>query len=220
LLYRLVRAADDDDHPLTTEQLRDQVLTFLLAGHETTGLALTWALHLVNHDPEVLECVQADIGGQLGDRRAGAEDVEALERTRAVLLEAMRLYPPLWAMGRQAEREMELLGWKVPRGALVVMPQVVVHRDPRWFAEPESFRPWRWLGRDGRALPDFAYFPFGGGPRTCIGNHFALMEATLVLATLLQHVVPTARSPEAVGVRPAMTLHPKEPIRVQVNKRA
>ncbi|HLV81306.1 MAG TPA: cytochrome P450, partial [Chthonomonadaceae bacterium] len=187
LLSLLLRAQDEDDGAhMTDKQLRDEVLTLLLAGHETTALALTWAFLLLARHPEASARLADELHTVLNGRSPTAEDRPQLIFTEQVILEAMRLYPPAWAVSRTALADCTIAGHLIPAGTTVMMSQYVVHRDHRFFVEPECFRPERWAGGFARALPKYAYFPFGGGPRICIGNTFALMEAALALAAIAQ----------------------------------
>ena len=186
LLSTLIAARDDDDSAMTDQQLRDEVMTLFLAGHETTALALSWSFALVARHPEVEARLVEELRGVLGDRPPEPRDVEKLPYTANVLRESMRLYPPAWILARQALRDVAIGDVVIPKKAFVTMSQWVMHRDPRYFVDPERFRPDRWDDDLEKSLPKFVYFPFGGGQRVCIGSSFAMMEATLVLATVLQ----------------------------------
>jgi cytochrome P450 len=186
LLGTLLAAQDEDGSRMTDQQLRDEVITLFLAGHETTALALAHALYLLSKHPDVERRLHAELTSVLGDRLPTSDDVRALPYTDRVLKEVMRLYPPAWTAGRQAGEDVEVGGYVLPKGAQILLSQWIVHRDPRWFPNPEGFDPDRWLPERTKDLPRYAYFPFGGGPRVCIGNHFAMMEATLLLAVILQ----------------------------------
>jgi len=186
LMARLVSARDDDGQGMTPTELRDAVLTVFLAGHETTALALSYAIWLLAEHPEVAARVHAEIDTVLEGRDATAADSRKLPLVAAVIDETMRLYPPAWVIGREVVEPLEMGGHRLEAGTQIIAPQWVVQRDPRWFVGPSRFRPDRWLNGETADLPRFAYFPFGGGPRVCIGNHFAKMEAIVVLATFLQ----------------------------------
>jgi cytochrome P450 len=208
LLSLLLRARDEDGTHMSDQQLRDEVLTLFVAGHETTALALTYALVLLAQHPEPQAALAAELAQVLGGRPPDLADLERLKVTEAVLLEAMRLYPPVWGIGREALEPVEIGGFRIPKGSSVFMSQWVVHRDPALYPEPERFRPERWLG-DAPRPARFAYFPFGGGPRVCIGNRFAMMEATLVLAVLAQRF-RFATTPETkLEILPTATLRPR-----------
>lgn len=195
LLSRLLNARDEGSHTgMSDKQLRDECLTIFLAGQETTALALTWTWMLLGQNPEVAARVYAEVDSVLGGRIPTVEDLPRLQETERVLLESMRLYPPAYLVGREPIEDVEIAGYHCPRGTTILMPQAVVHRDPRWFTDPDTFQPDRWRGDFEKQLPKCAYFPFGGGPRTCIGNTFAMVEMTLVIAMIAQryqfHLVP------------------------------
>lgn len=221
LLDRLLRAQDDDGQGMSDQQLRDEVATVFIAGHETTALALSYALHLLAADPWVARQLVREVDEVLGGRPATVDDVPRLRLVDAVLREAMRLYPPAYAVGRELLEDREIAGFPMPRGSQLIMPQWVVHRDPRWYAAPERFLPFRWLDGLAQRLPRFAYFPFGGGPRICVGNHFAMLEGVLMLATLVQTIEVRPRVPAHV-VRPrnSVTLRPTTGVWLEVRRRA
>ncbi len=217
LLVRLLRATDEDGQRMSRTQLRDEVLTMFLAGHETTALAVTFAWHHLATSPELATRMRDEVEQVLGGRPGTADDVRALPFVEAVVKETMRLTPPAWIIGRQSVEEIELGGHVIPVGSTVLLPQWVVHRDARWYDDPLRFDPTRWL--DGRTddLPRFAYFPFGGGPRVCIGNHFAMMEAVLMIATMAQHCdITTAPTTRPMRFVPAVTMRPSEPVELAV----
>ncbi len=182
----LLAARDDEGAGMTDRQLRDECVTLFLAGHETTALTLTYAFHLLAHHPEAESRLAAELGDVLGDRLPSAADLPRLSYTGHVVRESMRLYPPAWAIGREVVEPFEVGGYRLAKGTQLLISQWVLHRDPRWFVEPDAFRPERWADDLLRRLPKGAYIPFGDGPRVCIGNHFAMMEAVLILATLAQ----------------------------------
>jgi cytochrome P450 len=220
LLSELLRAEDEDGHRMTDQQLRDEVFTLILAGHETTALALTWAWYLLAEHPEVERKLAAEIESVLQGRTPGVADIQRLPYTEMVIKESLRLYPPGWAIGRQAVRACEVGGYQVPAGMQIYMFQWVLHRDPRYFSEPEEFRPERWSDDLARRLPRFAYFPFGGGPRVCIGNAFAMMEAILLLATIAQKFRLKLEPEQLVKPLASITLRPQSGIKVRVEKRS
>lgn len=219
LLWRLIEARDDEGRGLSEAALRDEAITLFLAGHETTALALGYTLWLLGGHPEAQDAVQAELREVLGTRDATPADLDDLPRTRAALDEAMRLYPPAWTIGRRITAPLELEGGVLPTGTEILLPQWVVHRDPRWFRDPETFRPARWLDGETTGLPRFAYFPFGGGPRVCIGSHFAAMEAMLVLATLLRTYRFTAHPGWVPELVPSVTLRPRRGVPMDVSRR-
>jgi cytochrome P450 len=216
LLSMLIAAQDEDGSVMSDQQLRDEVMTLFLAGHETTALALSWTFSLVARHPDVDARLAAEVSG-LGSRPPCVGDLPRLTYADRVIKEAMRLYPPAWIMARQARKEVVLGGHVIPEKAYVVMSPWVVHRDARYFQDPDRFLPERWECGLEDKLPRQAYFPFGGGPRVCIGRAFALMEATLALATivqrfrmeLLREVVPQA----------SLSLRPKGGVPVRLHDR-
>ncbi len=222
LLGILLSARDEDDGSrMTDQQVRDEAMTLFLAGHDTTALTLSWGWYLLAQHPEVTRALVAEVDGVLGDRVPTPDDLPRLRYTEAVVQEIMRLYPSAYIIGRQAIEPCEIGGYGVPAGGTVLMSQWVVHRDPRWYGkDADVFRPERWLDGLQRRLPKYAYFPFGGGPRICIGNHFAMMEAVLVMATMARRWHFSRPANEApVKPRPAVTLRPAGPIRLVVHAR-
>lgn len=221
LLSMLLAARDEegDGSGMSDEQLRDEVMTLMLAGHETTANALTWAWVLLAQHSRVAERLADEVGAVLGGRPAAAADVRRLRYTEAVVQETMRLYPPAWNIPREAIEHVVIAGHGIPAGTLVLMSQWVMHRDPRFFDSPEEFRPERWTDGLLARLPRFAYFPFGGGPRVCIGASFAMMEAILALATIAQRF-EFALAPDATfAVWPAMTLRPRGEVAGRLRRR-
>lgn len=215
LLSMLLAARDDVGTGLGDRELRDQLMTFFLAGHETTALTLTFVLTLLAKNPYAEQKLRDEIRDVLGNARATAADVARLPFVRATVLEAMRLYPPAWAIGREALEDLRVGDYLLPKGSQLWFLQWVNHRDPRYFPEPLQFRPERWLDGLERSLPRFAYYPFGGGHRICIGNHFAMMEAILALVTLLRHVrVRLVDASAPIEPLATITLRPKKPIHV------
>jgi cytochrome P450 len=212
LLGLLLRARDEDGSAMSDQQLRDEALTLFIAGHETTALALTYVLYLLAGHPQAQVTLAAELARVVGDRDATFEDLEHLKFAEAVLLEAMRLYPPAWGMGREAVKDVEIGGYRLPKGSTLFISQWVVHRDPSLFEEADQFRPERWANDLERRLPRFAYFPFGGGPRVCIGNRFAMMEATLVLAVLARRFSFALTPDTKLDLLPTVTLRPRGPV--------
>jgi cytochrome P450 len=219
LLGLLLRARDEDGSRMTDQQLRDEALTLFVAGHETTALALTYALTLLAAHPEQQDLLATELGNVLAGRDADFSDLDRLKQTEAVLLEAMRLYPPAWSVGREALVDVEIGGYRLPKGSTFFMSQWVMHRDPGLFPDPERFLPERWAGDAQRRLPRFAYFPFGGGPRICIGNRFAMMEATLILTVLAQRFSFATTPDTRLDLLPTVTLRPRSPVRLQLAAR-
>ena len=219
LLGHLLAARDDDGVGMSDRQLRDEVATVFLAGHETTALALSYALWLLARSPHVQRRLHAEVDAALGSTRATLDDLPELPLCDAVIKESMRLYPPAYLVGREPLEDIEIAGWTLPRGSQVLCAQWVVHRDARWYPDPLTFDPDRWLDGRADALPRFAYFPFGGGSRICVGNHFAMLEAALVLATLMQHLSVAPDPTHELGLMATVTLRPKDGVRLQVQPR-
>jgi cytochrome P450 len=220
LLSILLQAQDaDDGSRMTDRQVRDEVMTLFLAGHETTAVALSWTWYLLAQHPEVDARLAAELRATLGGRPPEVGDLPSLRYAEMVVMESMRLYPPAYALGREVARPTEVAGHRLPAHGVVIMPSCVVQRDPRWFAEPEAFRPERWADDAARRLPRFAYAPFGGGPRQCIGNVFATMEATLILAAIAQRFRLTLEPGQRVTPTPLITLRPVPGIRVRLERR-
>lgn len=218
LLSMLVAARDEDGSDMTDRQLRDEILTFLLAGHETTAVSLSWTWYLLSEHPEVEQKLRQELSLVLGGRTAQLEDLPRLPYTDKVVKESMRLYPPAWSLARSTVKEIELSGYRIPVGSNLVMSQWIVHRDPRFFEQPEQFNPDRWTADAAQRLPKFAYFPFGGGPRLCIGAAFAMMEANLILATMAQRFQLRLVPGHEVAALPSITLRPKNGIRMSLSK--
>jgi len=187
LLARLLNARTETGESMSDEQARDEAITVLLAGHETTALALTYALYLLQSQPETEARVREELA-QLGDALPRTSDLARMPYLDAVVRETLRLYPPVWAIGREVTSPFELGGYHIPKGAQVMTSAYGVQRNPELYPEPDSFRPERWLDGKLANLSRYSYFPFGMGPRICIGAHFAKLELLLVLATMLQHV--------------------------------
>ncbi len=210
LLSMLLHARDEDSGAtMSDRQVRDEVMTLILAGHETTANALSWAWHLVGRTPAAEGALHEELDAVLGGRTPTVEDVPRLPYTRMVIEETMRLYPPVWSMGRQTEQADEIRGYHIPAGTIISLSQYVTHRHPEFWEAPAEFRPERWTAAAAATRPRFAYFPFGGGPRLCIGNNFALMEAQLILATLAQHYRLRPASAQPVVTEPLITLRPR-----------
>jgi cytochrome P450 len=209
LLGTLLSARDDDGAGMSDAQLRDEVMTLFLAGHETTSLALAHTLYLLSKHPAIERRLHEELVSVLRGRLPTADDVRALPFADCVLRETMRLYPPAWATGRETTEPLEIRGCRIPAGAQIIASQWIVHRDARWFPNPEGFDPERWSPARAKDIPRYAYFPFGGGPRVCIGNHFAMMEATLLLAVILQRFRVELLAGERLDLRPAVTLRQK-----------
>ena len=221
LLSVLLQAQDDEGLGMTDRQLHDEIMTLFLAGHETTANALSWTWLLLGQHPEVEEKLVEEIQRVLGGRAPTASVLPRLTYTEMVLREAMRLYPPVWVIGRRALAPFRMGSYELPAETNVVMSQLITHRDAKYFPEPERFDPDRWRPNDPRnlSLPRFAYFPFGGGPRVCIGAGFSMMEAVLLLATIAQKFKLTLVPGQTIEKLPSVTLRPKSGIRVVLHRR-
>jgi cytochrome P450 len=227
LLSMLLLARDDEQDGDTSgagmsdSQVRDEAMTMFLAGHETTANALTWSWHLLAQHPDVERRMHEEIDAELGNRTPTADDVARLGFTRLVLAESMRLYPPAWGIGRRALKDVEIGGYTIPKGTVVLVSQYLLHRDARFFPDPERFDPDRWQPErsGGKGLKNPAYFPFGRGTRVCIGEPFAWMEGVLVLATLGRRWRLEQLDQRPVGLKPAITLRPARGIRMRVAAR-
>ncbi len=218
LVSRLLAARSDDGQVMSDLQVRDEAVTMVVAGHETTALVLTFATLLLSDWPQTAERLRAELTAVLQGRSPALEDLPRLPYTRAVVLEAMRLFPPAYVIGRQSLAPFELGGYRIASGDQLLIAQWALHRDPRWFDQPTAFQPERWLGDLEQTLPAHVYMPFGGGPRICIGQHFAMMEAVLCLATLAQRVDLQAVPGQSRELSPAVTLRPRHGLKVVVRK--
>lgn len=220
LLVRLINARDEDGQPLTDLQLRDEVLTMFLAGHETTALTVSYTWLLLMQHPEIKRKMFEEVDQMLGGRLGNDDDVRRLPYLNAIIKESMRIYPPAWIIGRDAIEDVQIGDYQVTEGSQVLISQMVMHHKAEIWGDPENFRPGRWLSPDfEKNLPKHAYMPFGGGPRVCIGNHFAIMEAVLILATMAQTVDLDLKMTEPLHVQPSVTMRPVTPILVGVHKR-
>lgn len=221
LLSMLLMATDTegDGSGMNDAQLRDEALTIFLAGHETTANALTWTWYLLSQHPAVEARMHAEIAASLSGRVPGYGDLAALPYTRMVFAESMRLYPPAWAIGRRALASFEVRGYTVPKRSVVLMNQYIMHRDPRYFPDPERFDPERWTAEAQAERPKFSYFPFGGGTRVCIGEQFAWMEGILLIASIAQHWRMRLVQGHPVDVQPLITLRPRHGMRMTLERR-
>jgi len=220
LMSMLLLAQDEegDGGGMSDQQVRDEAMTLFLAGHETTANALAWTWYLLAQHPGVASNVHRIVDEVLGDRLATADDYPRLQYLEMVLAESMRLYPPAWAVSRLAMEDVDVGGWRVPRDAVAVVSQAVMHRDPRFWPEPERFDPMRFAPDAKLARPKFAYFPFGAGPRICIGEGFAWMEGVLILATIAQRWSMDLVSRD-VAAKASITLRPRGGIHLGVRRR-
>lgn len=219
LLSMLLAARDEDGRGMTDVQVRDEVITLFLAGHETTAIALSWTWYLLARHPEAEARLAEELETVLDGRAPTLEDLPRLSYTEQVIKESMRRYPPAYAFGREAVEDCEIGGYRIPAGATVFMSQWAMHRDSRFFAEPEAFRPERWTAELEQSLPRYAYLPFGGGPRICIGNRFAMMEAVLLLATIARRFRLRLASSDEIKPFPSITLRPVGGVPVRLEAR-
>ncbi len=219
LLSMLLHVQDEDGSRMSDQQVRDEALTLMLAGHETTAITLTFCWDLLSRHPEAETELHQELASVLGGREPTVEDLPALPFTEGVVKEALRLYPPAWSLSREAVEEDELGGWRIPAGAMVWVNPWTVHRDPRFYEEPLAFRPRRWADGLERRLHRFAWFPFGGGPRLCIGQSFAMMEARVALATLAQRFRLRRVSEGEVELLPSITLRPRHGMPMRLHAR-
>ena len=214
LLSLLLNVRDEEaSHPseavMTDQQVRDEAITLFAAGHETTAMALTWTWYLLAAHPDVQARFHAELDATLDGRTPTPEDLPNLAFTNRILTESMRLYPPIWSTGRMTFEPITLRGYEIPAGAFLIAPPLLIHRDPRWFDDPLEFHPDRWTAEFKEQLPRFAYYPFGGGPRVCIGDGFAWMEAMLILATLGQKWAMRHDPGHRIELLPLVSLRPK-----------
>jgi cytochrome P450 len=219
LLSRLLAVRDDDGTQMSDAQLRDELITLFLAGHETTALAMSFTFYLLAQHPDVVARLELEVDEVLQGRPATAADVPNLRYTEWVIREAMRLYPPAPGIGREALEDCQIRGFFVPKGTQISLVQWVVQRDSRWYDHPDEFRPERWDNDLARRLPRGAYFPFGDGPRICIGMQFAMMETVLILATLAQRYRLDLAPGYVLDLAPSVTLRPKQGVRLVVRPR-
>lgn len=209
LLSFLIHARDESGQPMPDQQLRDELVTILLAGFETSAMGLTWALGLLAQHPHIQQQLQQEIDSTLDGRPATPADLPNIDGCRRVLAEALRLYPPISVLGRKAIQDVALGPYRIPRGSQVVFSQWLLHRDPRYWPEPERFDPDRWQPERQRQHHKYAYFPFGGGPRICLGEPMFWMTAPLMLATILQRWSFQLAPNATLDVLPQVTLRPR-----------
>ena len=223
-LLSMLLLAEDAEHPgerLNDTEVRDQIMTILFTGQDPIGNTLTWVWWLLARHPEHQAALHAEVDRVLGGRSGTFDDVSQLTFTEQIVREVLRLYPPLWTLGRKATADLEVGGHTLAPGTLLVTCQWLVQRDARWYEAPDEFRPQRWTPEFRAALSRFAYFPFGGGPRSCIGENFAWMELILIVATIAQQwrFDLSPRTTE-VGPQPRITLHPDRPVFLKFIRRS
>jgi cytochrome P450 len=204
---------------MSDQLVRDEAITLFLAGHETTAIALSWTMYLLSQNPEAEAKLHAELDAVLQGKHPDPADVKRLEYTERVVLESMRLFPPAYGFGREAVEDCEVGGYRIPAGSTIHMFAWIVHRDPRWYTDPERFNPDRWEGDFAKTIPPFAYIPFGGGPRRCIGNAFAMMEGVLLVASIAQRFKLRLVDGHPVEPFPSITLRPKYGMKMTIQAR-
>lgn len=220
ILSWLMQVRDDDGNPMTDEWLRDQTMTLLASGHETTANGLTWTLYLVYENPDALTEMRREVDAVLGGRPATAEDIPHLPYTQKVLKEGWRLYPPIFGTERRALVDHALGGYLIPAGSLVRFSQFSVSRDPRWYPDPLRFDPERWTPEGEASRPRWSYFPFGGGTRVCIGEHFARIESIIVLASIVQDIDLEVVPGHPIELFASISTRPKHGVPMTARRRA
>lgn len=231
LLLEKGKGQKEDISKMTDKQLRDEVMTIFLAGHETTANAVTWTLYLLSRHPKIESKIIDEIDAIINEKEADdnnrkiitAEDLSKLKYTEKVLMESMRLYPPSWAIGRQTIQDYSLNEkYSIPSGSVIIMSQYLMHHDVRYFSDPEKFIPERWSLKFRASMPRFSYFPFGGGPRSCIGEPLAWIEGIIVLANIINNWKITLEEKDIANIKlqPLVTLRPKNGIRMKISKRS
>ncbi|MEF8937340.1 cytochrome P450 [Halobacteriaceae archaeon SHR40] len=216
LLSILLRAQNEGEQSDT--QLRDEVVTMLLAGHDTTALTLTYTWYLLSKHPEKRERVHEEADAVEGVPTM--DDVQEFEYIEWAIDEAMRLYPPVYSIFREPTEDVELLGYDIPAGSTIMLPQWAVHRSPTHWEDPDSFRPERWRTAESKGRHRFAYFPFGGGPRHCIGKHLAKLEAQIILAIVTKRFELEYTGTEPVELQPSLTIHPTDGMEMRLDERS
>ncbi|WP_066412315.1 cytochrome P450 [Halorubrum aethiopicum] len=216
LLSVLLRARDRGEQ--TDENLRDELVTMLLAGHDTTALALTYTFYLLSKHPEARARVEREAAAATESGLPDAGDAREMTFTDRVLSESMRLYPPVYTLFREPKLDVKIDGYRIPEGSALMCSQWVVHRSPRWYDDPDAFDPSRWMPERRSARPRFAYFPFGGGPRHCIGKAFSLLEAKLILACVCSRYELEYEGPD-LSLRGSLTMHPDHPVPMRIRER-
>jgi cytochrome P450 len=233
LLSRLMQAQDlvspnnNNQEKMSDKQVRDEVMTIFIAGHETTANALTWTFYLLSQNQDVERKLHDEINSVLGDssdnsvgnRIPSANDITKLQYTEKVLRESMRLYPPVWTIGRYVENDYYVGEYTIPAGSSILMSQYVMHHNPKYYEEPEQFNPDRWTEQFKTHLPRFSYFPFGGGIRGCIGEPFAWIEGVIIIATIAQKWTMRLLPSQRIKLDPAITLRPRYGMKMKLIQR-
>lgn len=219
LLAQLMSARDANDQPMSDVQLRDAICNLLLAGYETSAVTMTWGLDLLGRHRDIQDRIATEARAVFGGRSPTHEDLPNLKLTEWTVIEILRLRPAAWLLGREALVDTRIGDYAVPKGTTLIVSPWVTQRDPRYFEDPQAFRPERWAGDLRRTLPRFAYFPFGGGPRVCIGNRFAMMELMLMFATILARFDIERMTEREAGFVPSITMRPKGGLWVRLHAR-
>ncbi|WP_196260236.1 cytochrome P450 [Pelagibacterium limicola] len=219
LIGQLMGARDETGRPMSDVQLRDAICNMLLAGYETSALTMAWGFDLLGRERDIQDQIAAEVRDVIGDRTPTHEDLPALKLTENAIIEILRLRPPGWMIGREAIEDTRIGNYDIPKGMTLLTSPWVTQRDPRYFDDPQAFRPERWAGNLRRTLPRFAYFPFGGGPRVCIGNRFAMMEAMLLLAVIVRRFDIERMVEREAGFVPSITMRPKAGLWVRLHAR-
>lgn len=214
LLGMFLEARDDDNQPMSIRQLTDECKTMFLAGHETTALTMTWTMWMLLQHPQALTALTHEITEKLGTRTATMADMPNLTYTEKVIRESMRLYPPAYTISRHSIETVEVGGYTIESNKDITLSQFAMHRDARWYPNPHAFIPERWTPEFRASLPKYAYFPFGGGPRLCIGQQFALLETTIMLSMMLQHGSWQLHGWQRITKQPSITLRPKQAVMI------
>lgn len=220
MLSVLLQLTNEKGAPMSSEQIRNQVMTLFLAGHETIATALTWTFYCLSQNPEAEARLHEELNLVLGQRLPSLEDLPKFEYTRRVFAESMRLYPPVWNLSRKATQDFKAGEYVIPKGSIVGVSQFVMHRDPKYFPDPLRFDPDRFLPEIANKRPAFAYFPFGAGQRSCIGEYMGWMEGILILAAIAQKQSLTLNQPQLPALQPRITLRPKNKILVRIQKKS
>jgi len=218
-LGMLLNSADKNGNSLSNQEIMSEALTFLASGHETTANVLTWALHLISQNPDVEAKLMEEVDSVLGNDPASLAHYRQLDYTSQVINETMRLYPPLWLLTRIATADVEINGYHIKKGSVMLISPYTMHRNPDYYIAPDEFLPERFVNNYEKSLPKYAYIPFGGGERICIGKEFAQMEMRLVLATVMQNYRLKSQSSETIEPLPLLSLRPSHPVMLEVSER-